>query len=158
MEVRKPWLAFCLTLVLIFTLAAGTESAILEKASQVLVLVQTLDNPVTLSALKRRLPSGEGAAYSLPANTAFIITRISWSFTAANASLNGDALFTIGNYFRAKVTLVNGSCGFSDVIPPGIPIADMSKSLKISLFGDPAQTPVPGTLALRLTGFTAPSN
>ncbi len=158
MEVRKTWLAFCLTLVLIFTLAGGTESAILEKASQVLVLVETLDNPITLSALKRRLPSGEGVAYSLPVNTAFVLTRLSWNFNAANTGLNGDVLFTIGNYFRAKVTLANGSCGFSDSIPPGIPISDMTKSIKISMFGDSAQTPIPGTMSIRLIGYTAPNN
>jgi hypothetical protein len=64
----------------------------------------------------------------------------------------------VGNYYRFRVTMVNGVCGAVDGTTLGVPITNMSQTVKVSLFGDAAQTPIPGTLSIRLWGYTAPDN
>jgi len=145
--------------VIFFCLQVGTASpGILEKASQLLCLVRTDPNPISLSSFLRRLPNGEAVAYTLPAGTVFMLTKLSWNFVASNTALNGDVLFTVGNYYRMRVTLVNGRGSSSDGTTFGVPISNMSQIVKVSMFGDPAQTPVAGTLSVRLIGYTAPDN
>jgi hypothetical protein len=143
--------------VLLICLQVGpVRPAILEKASQLLCLVNTAANPIPLSAFIRRMPDESGVTYSLPANTAFVLTKLSWKFTATNTALNGDALLTIGNYYRIRITLVNGVCGANDGLTMGVPITDMNQPVKVSLFGDETGTPIQGMLAIRLWGYTAP--
>jgi hypothetical protein len=154
----KPYLASILVFTLVVISAATVSGAILEKASQLISLVSTAANPLTLSAFKRRLPTGEAAAYTLPPNTVFVLTKLSWNFTATDTNLNGDILFTVGNYYRAQATLVNGYVGAAGATSMGIPISNMSQKVTVSLFGDSAQTPVPGTISIRLVGHTAPNN
>jgi hypothetical protein len=120
--------------------------------------VNTAANPIPLSAFIRRLPNADGVPYTLPAKTAFVMTKLSWRFTATNTGLNGDAILTIGKYYRFRVTLVNGVCSAGDGTTLGVPITDMSQTVKVSLFGDATGTPIPGTLSIRLWGYTAPDN
>jgi hypothetical protein len=142
--------------VLLICLQVGpVRPAILEKASQLVCLVNTATNPIPLSAFIRRMPDESGVPYTLPANTAFILTKLSWKFTATNTGLNGDALITIGNHYRFRVTLVNGVGGANDGLTLGVPITDMSQTVKVSLFGG-STDPIPGTLFIRLWGYTAP--
>jgi hypothetical protein len=155
---RRVYAASFLALILICLQVGPARPAILEKASQLITLVRAAANPITLSAFQRRLPNGEAVNYSLPAGTAFVLTKLSWNFTATDTALNGDALFTVGNYYRAKVTLVNGYVGFADGTTVGVPITNMSQAVKVSMFGDPAGTPIPGTFSIRLVGYTAPDN
>ena len=130
--------------VLLICLQVGlARSAILEKASQLICLVRTDPNPIPLSSFLRRLPNGEAVAYTLPAGTVFMLTKLNWGFTADNPALNGDVLLTIGNYYRFKVTLVNGRGGSSDGTTLGVPITNMNQVVKVSMFDDPAQTPWP---------------
>jgi hypothetical protein len=143
--------------VLLICLQVGpVRPAILEKASQLICLVNTAANPIPLSAFIRRMPDESGVLYILPANTAFILTKLSWKFTATNTALNGDALLTIGNYYRFRVTLVNGVCGGNDGTTLGVPITNMNQTVKVSLFE--SATAIPGTLSIRLWGYTAPDN
>ena len=153
---RRVYTAPFLALILICLQVGPVRPAILEKASQLLCLVNTAANPIPLSAFIRRLPSEEGLPYTLPANTAFVMTKLSWRFSATNTGLNGDAILTIGNYYRYRVTLVNGVCGANDGTTLGVPITNMSQTVKVSLFGE--ATPIPGTLSIRLWGYTAPDN
>jgi hypothetical protein len=154
---RRVHTASLLVLVFICLQVGAARPAILEKASQLITLVQTGANPITLSSFLRLLPNGETVSYTLPSGTVFLLTKLSWKFTADNP-VNGDVLLTVGNYYRAKLTLVNGSGASSDGTTFGVPITNMSQAVKISMFGDPAQTPVPGTVAIRLIGYTAPDN
>ena len=143
--------------VLLICLQVGpVRPAILEKASQLICLVNTAANPIPLSAFIRRLPNADGVLYTLPANTVFVLTKLSWKFTATDTTLNGDALLTVGNYYRFRVTLVNGVCGGNDGTTLGVPITNMSQNVKVSLFGDATGKPIPGTLSIRLWGYTAP--
>jgi hypothetical protein len=154
----RVYAAAFLALILLCLQVGPARPAILEKASQLISLVITASTPIPLLSFLRRLPSGEAVSYTLPPNTVFVLTKLSWNFTATNTALNGDALFTVGNYFRAKVTLVNGYVGFSSGTSMGIPISNMNQAVTVSMFGDPTQTPVPGTLSIRLVGHTAPDN
>jgi hypothetical protein len=143
--------------VLLICLQVGPASpAILEKASQLICLVNTAANPIPLSAFIRRMPDESGVPYTLPANTAFVMTKLSWKFAATSTALNGDAILTIGNYYRIRVTLVNGVCSANDGTTLGVPITNMSQTAKVSLLGDATGTPIPGTLFIRLWGYTAP--
>jgi hypothetical protein len=146
-----------LALLFLCLQAGPVRPGILEKASQLICLVQSAANPIALSAFNRVLPNEEAVAYTLPAGTVFMMTKLNWGFTA-DPSVNGDILLTVGNYYRAKATLVNGRGGASDSTTFGVPITDMSQVVKVSMFGDPAQTPVSGTLSIRLVGYTAPNN
>ena len=157
MKLRKVFVAPLLGLVLVLGQAGVTSPAILERASQVINLQDALANPITLSDMKQRLPNGNYQTFSLPANTAFLLTNTIWHFQASS-NLNGDALLTIGNYYRARVTMVNGAIGAGDSIPFGIPITDLSQNISVCMFGDEDQTPIDGTLSIRLLGFTAPNN
>ena len=141
--------------VLLICLQVGpVRPAILEKASQLICLVNTAANPIHLSDFIRRMPDETGVPYTLPANTALVLTKISWKFTATDTELNGDALLTIGNYYRFRVTLVNGACSANDGTTLGVPITNMSQPVKVSLFG--SATAIPGTLSMRIWGYTAP--
>ena len=155
---RRVYVTAFMALLLICLQVELARPAILEKASQLISLVQTAANPITLSAFKRRLPTGEAVDYTLPANTAFVLTKLAWNFTATNTALNGDVLFTVGNYYRFRVTMINGYCSASDGTTLGVPITNMSQAVKVSMFGDPEQPPVAGTLNIRLVGYTAPDN
>jgi hypothetical protein len=145
-----------LALILICLQVGPVRPAILEKASQLICLVNTAPNPIPLSTFIRRLPNADGVPYTLPANTVFVLTKLSWGFTATNTGLNGDALITVGNYYRFRVTLVNGVCGSVDGTTLGVPITNMSQNVKVSLFGDVTGASIPGTLSIRLWGYTAP--
>lgn len=158
MKLRKVFVAQLLGLILVLGQAGLTSPAILERASQLLNLHITLPNPITLSDMKQRLPDGQTATYTLPSGQAFLLTKTSWHFTATDLTLNGDALMTIGNYYRIRLTMVNGTIGSSDNIPLGIPITDFNQKISVYMFGDAAQTPIPGTISIRLLGFTAPNN
>jgi hypothetical protein len=153
----KVYAAPFLALILICLQVGPVRSAILEKASQLICLVNTAANPIPLSALIRRLPNADGVPYTLPANTAFVMTKLSWKFAATNTGLNGDVLLTVGNYYRFRATLVNGVCGTVDGTTLGVPITNMSQNIKVSLFGDATGNPIPGTLFIRLWGYTAPN-
>jgi hypothetical protein len=156
MKVRKFIASATLALILVTAVSGTVSPAILEKASQLLTLVRTQANPIALSDFQRRLPNGGLVNYSLPAGTAFVLTKLSWNFTATDPNLSGDVLFTVGNYYRTRLTLVNGYVGNADGIPLGVPITNMSQAVKVTLFGDAAQTPIAGTLSIRLIGYTAP--
>ena len=112
-----------------------------------------MPNPIPLSTFLRRLPNEDAVAYTLPAGTVFMMTKLNWAFTADNPALNGDALFTVGNFYRMKATLYNGRAGVNDGTTFGVPITNMSQVVKVSMFGDPTQTPVAGTLYVRLWGI-----
>lgn len=155
---RRVIAASFLAVILICLQVGPARPAILEKANQLVNLVKATANPITLSDFQRRLPNGEIVDYSLPAGQVFILTKMSWNFTATATALNGDVLLTVGNYYRAKVTLVDGYGALVDGISPGVPITNMSQAVRVSMFGDPAETPVPGTLSIRLVGYTAPNN
>jgi hypothetical protein len=154
---RRIYAAPLLALILVCLQVGPARPGILEKASQLISLVATQDNPINLSNFRRRLPTGETVAYTLPPNTVFVLTKLSWNFTATNTALNGDVLFTVGNYYRFRVTMTNGYCGASDGTTLGVPITNMGQPVKVSLFGDAAQTFIPGTLSIRLVGYTAPN-
>jgi len=153
---RRRVYAAPLVAVLLICLHVGpARPAILEKASQLVCLVNTAANPIPLWAFIRRLPNESGVPYTLPPNTAFILTKLSWKFVATNTALNGDALLTIGNYYRFRATLVNGACSGGDGTTLGVPITNMEQTAKVSLFGG-STDPIPGTLFIRLWGYTAP--
>ena len=52
--------------------------------------------------------------------------------------------------------MVNGVCSVGDGTTLGVPITDMSQTVKVSLFGEATGNPIPGTLFIRLWGYTAP--
>lgn len=158
MKLRTVFVAPLVGLILVLGQAGVTTPAILERASQLLNLQGALANPTTLSDMQKRLPDGSSQPFSLPANTAFLLSNAIWHFQATDTNLNGDALLTVGNYYRTRVTMVNGFIGAGDNIPFGIPITDFSQKISVCLFGDASQTPIPGTLYIRLLGFTAPNN
>jgi hypothetical protein len=155
---RRVYVTVFLALLLLCLQVGAANPGILEKASQLLCLVRTDPNPIPLSSFIRRLPDESGVPYTLPAGTVFMATKLNWSFTASNSALTGDVLFTVGNYYRIKATLYNGRASGSDGTTFGVPISNMSQVVKVSVFGDPAQTPVAGTLSVRLLGYTAPAN
>jgi hypothetical protein len=96
MKLPKVFVVPLLGLVLVLGQAGATSPAILERASQVINLQRTLANPITLSDMKQCLPNGNIQPFSLPANTAFLLTNTIWHFQATS-NLNGFALLTIGN-------------------------------------------------------------
>ena len=157
---RRVYAALLLALVLICLQVGPVRPAILEKASQLLCLVNTAANPFPLSAFIRRLPNADGVPYTLPANTAFVLTKLSWKFAATTppggVPPSGDVLFTVGNYYRFRATLSNGVCGGNDGTTLGVPIINMSQTVKVSQFGDASGTPIPGTISIRVWGYTAP--
>jgi hypothetical protein len=158
MKLRKVFVVALLGLSLVLGQAGLTSPAILERASQLLNLNNVLANPITLSAMKQRLPSGGTVAYTLPSGQAFLLTKTSWHITASDLTLSGDVLMTIGNYYQIRLTMVNGIVGSSDNLLPGIPIADFSQKISVCMFGDASKTPITGTISIRLLGYTAPNN
>lgn len=158
MKLRKICVVPLLGLILVLCQAGLTSPAILERASQLLNISNKLANPIALSAMVQHFPNGNTQAFSLPTNTVFLLTRTIWHFQATDTHLNGDALLTIGNYHRVRVTMVNGFIGGGEDIPLGIPITDLSQKISVCLFVDAGQTAIPGTLSIRLLGFTAPNN
>jgi hypothetical protein len=159
---RRVYAAAFLALVLICLQVGPARPGILEKASQLINLVRTDPNPISLSSFLRCLPNGEAVAYTLPAGSVFMLTKMSWGFTATNTPEgavppDGDILFTVGNYYRAKAKLVNGRAGAVDGTTFGVPISNMSQAVKVSRFDQPGQV-LPGTISIRLIGYTAPDN
>jgi hypothetical protein len=155
---RRVYVTAFLVVLMLCLQVGPARPGILEKASQLLCLVRTDPNPIPLSSFLRRLPNEEAVAYTLPAGTVFMATKLNWAFTPDNPALTGDVLFTVGNYYRMKATLYNGRAGVNDGTTFGVPISNMSQVVKVSMFGDPTQTPVAGTLSVRLLGYTAPDN
>jgi hypothetical protein len=156
----RKLVAVPLLLVILALLGAGAApAAILQKGSQVVNLVAPLvnDGGITFSELNIRNSDGSVTPFVLPANTVLIINRILWNFTASQGA-TGLVQFNLGEYYRMGATISNNLCSGNDGILPGVAITNMNARIYLEQVGDPARTPIPGTLSMRLVGYTAPDN
>ncbi len=162
MKARQIMVVPLIGLLLVLAQARVTSPAIFERPSQILVLAKTSANPITISSMSRSLPDNTyTSGYSLPPNTVFLLTKVSMNFTTTDTSYTGDVLFTIGDYYRFRLTIPGSAPGFiglNENLPLGIPISDLSKQILIYQYGDSTQTPVAGSISIRLFGYTAPNN
>lgn len=159
MDRRKLVAVPLLLLILALSGAGAAPAAILQKGSQIVNLVAPLtnDGDIAFSELYIRNSDGSVTPFVLPANTVLIINKIAWNFTPSQGT-TGSVQFNLGEYYRMGATITNNRCSGSDSILPGVAATNMSARIFLEQIGDPARTPIPGLLSMRLVGYTAPDN
>ena len=155
----KPWqlrVAPLLVLILVLASAGAVPGAILEKGNQLINLVNPATNggQFPFTGMFIRNTNGDTVPFT-GTDQVLVITRISWSFTA-DPGVNDPGQLKIGEYFTMGGQFVNGYASGSYNVIPGIPITNFTTNIYVSKVDDP-QTPVQGTLSMRLVGYLAPN-
>ncbi len=157
----KPWkrkgvplLAFILVLVSV----AAAPGAILQTGSQLINLVSPgTSGPFSFKDMLMKDINGTAVPFSVPEGQVLMITRVGWNFTADNSSLNETVQLNVGNYWRVGAKMTNGFASASDSVNPGIAVTNfITANIYVSDLND-IQTPIPGTLSLRIVGYLAPN-
>jgi hypothetical protein len=156
----KPWklrIAPMLILILVLASAWAAPGAILEKGNQLINLVTPWENTGALpfTGLNIRTTNGDAVPFT-GTDQVLVITRISWNFTAKDPNANYLGQFKIGNYFSMGGQFVNGYTSGTYNVGPGIPITNFGTTIYVCKVDDP-QTPIEGTLSMRLVGYLAPN-
>jgi hypothetical protein len=148
-----------LLLILALSGAGAAPAAILQKGSQIVNLVAPANNDgyITFSELSIRNADGSLSPFILPANTVLVINKIAWNFIASQLS-SGSVQFNLGEYYRMGATITNNRCSSSDSTLPGVAATNMNARIFLEQVGDPARSPIPGLLSMRIVGYTAPDN
>lgn len=157
----KPWklrATLLLVLILVLTSAGGVPGAILEKGNQLINLVNPLVNTgqFPFTGLYIRNTNGDAVPFT-GTDQVLVITKVLWTFTATDSSLNYTMQLNIGNYFRMSAKFTNGLASGSDGVIPGIPITNFNSNIYVCKQDDPDYVPIPGNLSMRLVGYLAPN-
>jgi hypothetical protein len=160
---RKLFTAPVLLLMLMLLVAgAASGAAILSSANQIGQVVSPTGNSGSfpISSMLVVMKNGQLGAIpaSMPANQVFIVTRITGYFIATDRTLNGGAIFNLGDYHRLGPQFTNGFCSFNDVITPGVPITGLGATVYLHLATDLDKVAIPGKLNLRVMGYVAEIN
>ena len=155
----KPWklrVAPLLVLILVLASAGAAPGAILKKGNQLINLVNQVNNgSFPFTGMYIRNTNGDAVPFT-GTDQILVITRISWSFTANDSTLNYQGQLKIGDYFSMGGQLVNGFASGTYNVIPGIPITNFSTTIYVCKVDDP-QTPIVGNLSMRLVGYLAPN-
>lgn len=159
---RKFSAAPALLLILAFLMAGAASASIIKNVYQIGQVVSPQPNTgqFTLASMKAVDPNGnlQTIPSPLPANQVFILTKVTYNFTATDTSLNSKVTLNVGDYFRMGATLSSGFCTGNDSIAPGIPIVNLGANVYLHENSDLSKTPIVGKLNLRLIGYIADIN
>lgn len=159
---RKFSAAPALLLILALLLAGAASASIIKNVYQIGQVVSPQPNTgqFTLASMQEVDPSGvlKPIPGPLPANQVFILTKVTYNFTATDTQLNSAVTLNVGDYYRMGATLSSGFCTGNDSIAPGIPIVNLGANVYVNQNSDPSKTPIPGKLNLRLIGYIADIN
>lgn len=151
-------------LLILALLMAGVASAasIIENANRIGMVVSPQPNTgqFTIASMKIVDPNGnqQSIPNPMPANQVFILTKVTYNFTASDTQLNSKVTLNVGDYYRMGATLSSGFCTGNDSIAPGIPIVNLGPNVYLNLNSDSQKYPITGKLNLRLMGYIGDIN
>ena len=132
MKLWKLRVTLLLVLILVLTSAGAVPGAIVEKGNQLINLVNPLVTLANFPFTGMYVRNSNGDAVLFPGtDQVLVITKVMWTFTAADSSLNEPMQLNIGDYFRMGGQFVNGSASGSYGIIPGIPITNFATSIYV---------------------------
>jgi len=158
---RKFSAAPALVLILALLIAGAASASIINSVYQIGIAVSPQPNSGSflISGMSIVDPNGnlQSIPSILPENKVFILTKVTYNFTATETNLNTPVTLNVGNYFRMGASLNSSFCAGNDSISPGIPIVNLGATVYLNRNSVPG-TPIPGKLNLQLIGYIADIN